>query len=478
LTARSQTFVLDVSPPTGSVTFTPEQFTPADGGAVQPVTISIKGRSAVARMDSWSLDIIDEEGRAFHSFDGKWSSTEIQWDGKSSSGDWVAPSHAYYAQVTLRDEFGITSQVSSAIAVSSLPARAPLVPQTSVAIASATGGFSPNGDEVMDAIRFTLAYGENSSVRAWKVEVLDSNKVAKKTFSGDGSSLPTMVRWDGKNETGNTAQEGIYTARLSVEYGGAFKPASAVSSSFVLDTTPPTGSVTLSEPLFSPMEASPTITLSVNASSRLARIDSWKMEIYDPENHLFQTFHAEWPAKTVVWDGKGFKGDLVLSAEDYPVIVRVRDEFGNVGEVKSMIPVDILVEKTPTGFRILSSRIFFKPYTADYTDVKTELADQNVKRLADMAAKLRKFPNYHIRLVGHAVMIHWDNKALGDIEQREILLPLSTARAEAVKKAMIDRGLEASMFTAQGVGASDPLVLDSDFADRWRNRRVAFFIEK
>jgi outer membrane protein OmpA-like peptidoglycan-associated protein len=136
------------------------------------------------------------------------------------------------------------------------------------------------------------------------------------------------------------------------------------------------------------------------------------------------------------------------------------------------------VEKIPTGYRILSSRIFFKPYTADYTDVRTDLADQNMKRLADMAAKLRKFPNYNIRLVGHAVMIHWDNAALGDIEQKEVLLPLSTARADAVKKAMIDRGLEASMFTSQGVGAADPLVPDSDFADHWRNRRVAFFIEK
>ena len=56
-----------------------------------------------------------------------------------------------------------------------------------------------------------------------------------------------------------------------------------------------------------------------------------------------------------------------MSAEDYPVLVKVRDEFGNVGGLKAVVPVDILVEKIATGFRILSSRIFFKPYTADYT---------------------------------------------------------------------------------------------------------------
>ncbi len=202
------------------------------------------------------------------------------------------------------------------------------------------------------------------------------------------------------------------------------------------------------------------------------------MEIYDPENHLFRTFEAKWPSKSAIWDGKGFNKDSVLSAEDYPVVVKVRDEFGNVGELKSSVPVDILVERTATGFRILSSRIFFKAYTADYTDVRPELAKLNVKRLTDMTAVLKRFPNYRIRLVGHAVMEYWDNTAQGTIEQRDVLLPLSKARAEAVKTALVANGLQSSMFTTEGVGASDQLVLDSNLADRWQNRRVAFFIDR
>jgi outer membrane protein OmpA-like peptidoglycan-associated protein len=75
-------------------------------------------------------------------------------------------------------------------------------------------------------------------------------------------------------------------------------------------------------------------------------------------------------------------------------------------------------------------------------------------------------------------MIHWDNPALGKAEQEKVLIPLSRNRAEALKQAMIDRGLEGSMIETVGVGASDQLVPDSDFANRWRNRRVAFFLEK
>jgi len=144
----------------------------------------------------------------------------------------------------------------------------------------------------------------------------------------------------------------------------------------------------------------------------------------------------------------------------------------------SNIPVDILVEETPTGYRILSSRIFFRAYTADYSSVDAVYASRNIERLNQLAEKLRKFPDYTIRIVGHAVMIYWDDPVKGRIEQEQVLLPLSAARAEAMAKAMISRGFDASKIISQGVGADDQLVPDSDLANRWRNRRVAFFLEK
>jgi outer membrane protein OmpA-like peptidoglycan-associated protein len=274
------------------------------------------------------------------------------------------------------------------------------------------------------------------------------------------------------------ATEGSYTARLSVDYGSAYAPASMTSSAFVLDITPPSGAITLSEPLFSPIEGSPTITLTVNATSTVAKIDGWTMEISNPEGQLFESFTAKWPDNQAVWDGKGANGEMVESAEDYPVVAKVQDGFGNIGELKAVVPVDILVEKTPQGLRILSSRIFFKPYTADFVDVRPDLKEQNMKRLDDMAAKLKKFPDYKIKLIGHAVMIHWDNKVLGDAEQKYVLIPLSQHRAEAIKQAMVDKGLDEAMFSTEGVGASDQIVPDSDLANRWQNRRVAFFLER
>ncbi len=185
------------------------------------------------------------------------------------------------------------------------------------------------------------------------------------------------------------------------------------------------------------------------------------MKIFDPAGNLFKSFEGKWPNTQAVWDGKGISGDLVDSAEDYAVAATVRDEFGNSAVLKTTIPVDILVEKTPTGYRILSSRIFFKAFTADYVHVAPDLAKQNVVRLDQLATKLKKFPGYKITLVGHAVMINWDNPAEGKEEQKDILIPLSKARADAVKKAMVDRGFDPAMISTEGVGASDQLVPDT-----------------
>jgi outer membrane protein OmpA-like peptidoglycan-associated protein len=356
----------------------------------------------------------------------------------------------------------------------------PLAPPTpgQLAIVVQSPGFSPNADKSANTVSFKLGYGRPAAVVSWKVLIGASGEGTQKTYLGDGSNMPASITWDGRADTGAMSPEGVYVATLAVDYGTAFSAGTATSQPFVLDLSPPTGTITLSSDLFSPIEGSSTISLKLSAASKLAKIESWTMDVYDPGGNVFKSFTDKWPADTAVWDGKGSNGDFVQSAEDYPAVAKIRDQFGNIGIAKAKVPIDILVEKTATGYRILGSRIFFKPFTADYTEVPPELAQQNMARLDALAAKLKKFPDYKIKMIGHAVMINWDKPQVGQEEQKAILIPLSEARAEAVKAALVDRGLDAGRFTLQGVGASDQLVPDSDYKDRWQNRRVALFLEK
>jgi outer membrane protein OmpA-like peptidoglycan-associated protein len=61
---------------------------------------------------------------------------------------------------------------------------------------------------------------------------------------------------------------------------------------------------------------------------------------------------------------------------------------------------------------------------------------------------------------------------------KDVLIPLTKERAEVVKHALIDLGIDGSRIKADGIGASRPLVPHNDFKNRWKNRRVEFYLVK
>jgi len=370
------------------------------------------------------------------------------------------------------------AQASAATPTQQAPAQtASAADAGASAIRAEAEGFSPSADKGPGSIDFSLTFAKSESVKSWKVQIAGPAGV-QRTIAGSGAKLPSSLSWDGATDSGAPAPEGRYTAALSVDYGSAYKPGAASTKAFVLDRTPPTATIGFNPALFAPIDPTDTLAISLAAHSDLAAIDSWKLDILDPAGNLFKSFSGKGAAASLRWDGKGSKGDLVASAADYPVSVTIRDQYGNTGAAKGTIHIDLLALKTPSGFRIPDTRIFFKPFTSDYRDVPIKLQKQNMARLDELAAKLKKFPDYKIRIVGHAVMIHWDNPALGKIEEETILLPLSKARAEAIKQAMVDRGIPAGLIATEGVGASDQIVPDSDLAERWQNRRTAVFLAK
>ena len=72
-------------------------------------------------------------------------------------------------------------------------------------------------------------------------------------------------------------------------------------------------------------------------------------------------------------------------------------------------------------------------------------------------------------------MLYYDAEA-SDREQREVLIPLSRARTEAILDVFTDRGAAASRFTTRAYGKSRPLVPFSDLDGRYVNRRVEFYL--
>lgn len=472
---KSAGFSLVTNAPIGSVAVDPPNVALAELGPKKPVNFIIEAESPFSRIASWSLSVLDPSGAPLAQFRGAWPNNKVSWDGRTEGGASLIPGSSYKVVAAVQDEYGNVGKLEGTLVADSLPS-----PSEPSAITALSRGFAPTGDRSLVTIGFKLDVGDSSSVSAWRIDLAGSDGIVQKSMAGTGARIPSILTWDGKKEDGKLAPEGNYTARLNVAYGLAYAPALASSAAFVLDIAPPMVAINLSTELFSPggEGGSPTVTISLEATSPLAKMAGWSISILDPVDISFASFKGEWGSRSVDWDGKGMSGDMVESASDYTIVARVRDEYGNVGELKRTLPIDILVIKTQDGYRIRLSSIVFKGFTADYKDVPPDRAARNLAILDLLATKLALFPDYEIKLQGYAVMINWDNKAEGDLEQQAILIPLSKERAEAIKAAMSDRGIKVARVSTDGLGAENPVVPNSDYQDRWKNRRVEFYIAK
>ncbi|MGA2546604.1 MAG: OmpA family protein [Rectinemataceae bacterium] len=472
---KSGSFSLVTTPPTGSITVDPPNVTLASLGPKKPVNFTVQAKSAFAQIASWILAVYDPSNVSIIVFNGNWPNNRVAWDGKTVEGGTLIPDASYSVVAKVQDEYGNVGDLKGSMVVEGL-----VSPTEPSVITALTAGFAPTGDKSAEAMNFRVEIGNTASISAWRVDMKSADETVRRSFKGTGANVPGSLTWDGKQDDGRWAPEGIYTAQLQVVYGLNYSSLTSTSSSFILDLTPPSGTINLSTDLFSPdgEGTSDTVTISLDAASPTSKMSGWSMSILDPANNPFTSFKGDWSSHAVIWDGKGQDGDLVESASDYTIVARVRDEFGNSGQIKKVLPTDILVLKTADGYRIRVSSIVFKSFTADYKNVPPDRAARNLATLDLLAKKLARFPDYKIRLEGHAVMINWDNRAKGNAEQKAILIPLSEARAKAIEAALVERGIDVARMSSVGMGADNPVVPNSDYANRWKDRRVEFYLVK
>jgi Outer membrane protein and related peptidoglycan-associated (lipo)proteins len=474
---KSRNFSVVMTPPSGSITVDPPSVSLASLGPRTPVAFTVQAKSAYAQIASWIMAVYDDSGISVAVFNANWPNNKAAWDGKPVGGGTLVPGSRYSVVAKVQDEYGNVGELSGSLFVEGLEGATE--PSSIEALSS---GFAPTGDGSSPSMDFKIDIGNAGSLVSWKVDILDEQNIVERSFKGDGKQAPASLVWDGKLDSGGYASEGRYSAMLSLDYGVAFAPVTQESRPFVLDLTPPTGTLGLSTELFSPDGdgVGDSETFAIGGSSKLARITGWSLSVYDPGNNVFMSWKGLWPAGRISWDGIGADGSLVESASDYPLVLKLRDEFGNIGTVSRNLPTDILVLKTGDGYRIRVSSIVFKGFTADYMDVPADRAARNLETLDLIAAKLKlpAFADYKVKLEGHAVMINWNDATRGAIEQSEVLVPLSKARADAIDDALAERGIDRARLVTDGVGAKDPIVPDSDFANRWKNRRVEFYLLK
>jgi outer membrane protein OmpA-like peptidoglycan-associated protein len=382
------------------------------------------------------------------------------------------------------------------------PTPAPVVAEPKAdpsSIVAGDTGFSPLAQSPHDYLSFSVHFGRPDAIKSWLVEFSDEKGTIVHTVRGDATRLPPNLTWDGNDDSGKQAAEGRYKARLTVDYGDAGDPVPVESEAFLLDITPPSGTITVSPQPFEPgdpdlMVNPPKVTMDVNVVPGLAAVTSWRLAVLHPDGRRFMDFISEnHKNNSVAWNGRAQNNAALERGITYNLEAEVYDQYGNKGMLKATLPVAAAVpvaaseastqaQASPVtvsldGELIASTQVFFPAYSADLSLVGPAKKQANANALDVLANALKQVPGSRITVVGHANKVFWQDEAKGAREQEFTLIPLSKARAEAVRDALVSRGLEPSQFELSGVGADGALAPFSDVVNNWKNRRVEFTLQ-
>ena len=463
----SPPFVVDTRYPEAELTADSLVLSPDGDGRREVMHVQQSSTSE----ETWEGEITDSAGTVVRSFFWRGQLTDFTWDAHDENGNVVADG-SYTYRVTGRDRAGNTATaVLEGIEVDGRP--------TPLFVTLATDGFSPNGDELRDTQAIGVVVGLNEGIRTWEVQLIHvdgAQEVSQRAMGGTGA-VPERVVWDGLSNQGSAAPEGAYVAEVSVDYLKGNQPRERTAT-FLLDRTAPRVSLALTPQPFSPDNdgVDDELALQIEVDD-LSPISGWSMTITDPLGAPFTTFSGRGaPGDRIIWDGLSDTGELVQSALEYPVALAVSDAVGNASVVNGTIPVDVLVIRDGDKLKIRIAAITFPPDSADLALVSGEAAARNARTIARLGQIFNKNRGYTIRIEGHANSVLYANPEAAAREQREVLLPLSAARAEAVRRELVALGVSADRITTDGLGGASPVVPFSDEQNRWKNRRVEFIL--
>ena len=460
----SPPFVVDTKYPEAELTADSLVLSPDGDGRRETMHVQQSSTSE----ESWEGEITTSAGSVVRSFFWRGKLTDFTWDALDENGNVVADG-SYTYRVTGRDRAGNTATaVLEGIEVDGRP--------TPVFVTLASDGFSPNGDDVRDTQAIGVVVDLNEGIRTWEVQFIHAQQGSQRAMGGTGS-VPERVVWDGLNNQGASAPEGTYVAEVSVDYLKGNQPRERTAT-FLLDRTAPRISLALTPQPFSPDDdgVADELILAIDVDD-LSPISGWSMTITDPLGSPFTTISGRGaPSDRITWDGLSDSGELVQSALEYPVALAVSDVVGNASIVNATIPVDVLIIRDGDKLKIRIAAITFPPDSADLALVTGEAAARNARTIVRLGQIFNKNHAYTILIEGHANSVLYANPEAAAREQREVLLPLSAARAEAVQRELVALGVSAERITTDGLGGASPVVPFSDEQNRWKNRRVEFIL--
>lgn len=245
--------------------------------------------------------------------------------------------------------------------------------------------------------------------------------------------------------------------------------------------TSPELRITFSPMYFNPIEDRTGLSIFISAVDEVP-ISRWKLEIREPQPPylLFYVWEGTGrPPARLTWSGMSFRGEMVQSASDYPVMFTVTNVTGNTSVTETYIEVDVFYTREGENLRIQIPSIVFDSNSGGWDNQNLVVIANNDNILRRIAQILRKFDAYKVQVEGHAnPTIHPGDAGGRRREEIMELQPLSERRARAIVDYLAELGIERQRLSYVGMGGQRPIVSWEDRDSWWKNRRVEFLLIK
>lgn len=193
-------------------------------------------------------------------------------------------------------------------------------------------------------------------------------------------------------------------------------------------------------------------------------------DLNDPEGVLGRPLPGSDGPENIDPDGGGAQieiegGSIILegAVADEAAAQQVRDSLAGIDLGESAVDDQLSIEEgspLPSGRIVVSDAIFFDVGSAELSQSDTAVLDL-------LARIFQARPTWSMTIVGHT------DSTGNDV----VNLELSLARADAVRTALVDRGVEAMSLKIRGAGATEPRAENTTEDGRSQNRRIEFEIE-
>ena len=370
---------LDRTPPETRITPDLKYISPNNSGVQDQVYFTTEVRDE-SRIEGWKLQIINDKGKVVREFSEidrdiiesfTWQlfierifarkeslvvPKTIMWDGADDYGSTVSDGRYTYSFYAWDERGNISDRKEGTIIVDTV------APEVKLSIKDRF--FAPTGDGHKD--RLIIQQDIKSEPEdIWNAGFEDASGRVIKSYEWTGRTVPSRVVWDGLDDAGKEAPEGLY--RYFIE--STDKAGNRGAASFrdiTLTRAPETADITVSEEYFSYVHGRDLVFRPY--LSKKEGLEFWKVTVTDARENVVREFTGDSRLPNEIrWNGLDSEGRKLKDGVYY---VKIDTEF-ITGIITSSFRKQVVIDSTPPKIRVSTSPDLFAPDNDGRNDILT-----------------------------------------------------------------------------------------------------------